>query len=221
MIDWGRVRAELLAGRPVLIYDFDGREEEVDMVFYAGSVDYRSIAALRREAGGLICHAVGLEAASSLGLPFLSEILSKDPRVSGLSLKRPRYGDLPPYSLYINHVDVRTGISDRDRALTIRRFHEVVEMALRGDPEKARRIFHSEFMAPGHVPVLISRGLGARRGHTELSTAAAERAGLVPSMVIAEMLGEGDSLSLSEAEAFARGRGLLLLRGEEILGEVF
>ncbi len=220
MIDWKRVKADLLLGRPILIYDFKGREEEVDMVFYAGSIDYRSIYMLRREAGGLICHAISGDAADRLGLPYLSDLISAIPGVSQLSQRRMRYGDTPPYSLYINHISVRTGISDRDRAITIKRFHEVVSLALSGRVDDARKIFYSEFISPGHVPILISRGLSRRRGHTELSIAVASKLDLVPSMVIAEMLDEGDSMSLEKAEEYASRMGYMLLKGEEILREV-
>lgn len=220
MVEWERVRADLLSGKPVLIYDFAGREEEVDMVFYAGSIDYRSIYTLRREAGGLICHAISGEAAGMLGLPYLSDIISSIPEFSQLSQRRLRYGDAPPYSLYINHISVRTGISDRDRATTIKRFHEVVSIALAGRAGEARKIFYSEFVSPGHVPILISRGLSRRRGHTELSIAIASKLGLVPSMVIAEMLDEGDSMSLEKAERYAAEKGYILLKGEEILREL-
>ncbi|MEM4970786.1 MAG: 3,4-dihydroxy-2-butanone-4-phosphate synthase [Sulfolobales archaeon] len=219
-MDWERVRADLLMGRPILIYDFKGREEEVDMVFYAGSIDYRSIYMLRKEAGGLICHAISRDAADFLGLPYLSDLISTFPNVSQLTQKRLRYGDTPPYSLYINHISVRTGISDRDRATTIKRFHEVVGLALSGRIDDARKIFYSEFISPGHVPILISRGLDKRRGHTELSIAVASKLGLVPSMVIAEMLDEGDSMSLEKAEEYASRMGYILLKGEEILREM-
>ncbi|MDT7889681.1 MAG: 3,4-dihydroxy-2-butanone-4-phosphate synthase [Desulfurococcales archaeon] len=219
MIDWERVRAALLSGKPILIYDFRGREEEVDMVFYAGSIDYRSIYTLRREAGGLICHAISGEAADRLGLPYLSDLMASVPGISQLSMRRLRYGDTPPYSLYINHISVRTGISDRDRATTIKKFHEVVDLALSGRVDEARKIFYSEFVSPGHVPILVSRGLNRRRGHTELSIAVASKLGLVPSMVIAEMLDEGDSMSLEKAEEYAARMGYIILRGEEILRE--
>ncbi|MEM2204191.1 MAG: 3,4-dihydroxy-2-butanone-4-phosphate synthase [Sulfolobales archaeon] len=220
MVDWERVRRDLLAGRPILLYDFAGREEEVDMVFYAGSINYRSIYTLRREAGGLICHAISEAVAKELGLPYLSDLLSSISQLSGLTSRRLRYGDAPPYSIYINHFSVRTGISDKDRALTIRRFHDVVELVISGAPEEARRIFYSEFVAPGHVPVLVSRGIGRRRGHTELSIAIVEKLGLAPSVIIAEMLDEGDSMSLEKAEKYAAEKGLILIKGDEILKEV-
>jgi 3,4-dihydroxy 2-butanone 4-phosphate synthase len=219
MIEWERIKADLLIGKPILIYDFAGREEEVDMVFYAGSISYRSIYMLRRDAGGLICHAISDNVAQMLGLPYLSDVLSTLPNIAQLSSRRLRYGDAPPYSIYINHISVRTGISDRDRALTIRRFHDVVELAISGRLDDARKIFYSEFIAPGHVPILVSRGLKNRRGHTELSIAVALKLGLSPSMVIAEMLDEGDSMSIEKAERYASNKGIYILRGEEILRE--
>jgi 3,4-dihydroxy-2-butanone 4-phosphate synthase len=39
-------------------------------------------------------------------------------------------------------------------------------------------------------------------------------------MVIAEMLDEGDSMSLDKAEEYALRMGYMLLKGEEILREV-
>jgi len=132
-------------------------------------------------------------------------------------VKIPRYGDKPAFSLWVNHVSTRTGISDEDRATTIAELHKVVKL-LTEDPEGAREKFYSEFMAPGHVPILLSRGIERRRGHTELVTKLAEVSGLERSMVIAEMLGEGKSLSKSEAISYARSKDLLLLEGKDILG---
>jgi 3,4-dihydroxy 2-butanone 4-phosphate synthase len=56
MRDRTELRKQLESGLPVLIYDFDGREEETDMLFYAGSVTWKSVNVLRKEARGLICY---------------------------------------------------------------------------------------------------------------------------------------------------------------------
>ncbi len=50
------IKRGLLDGNPLIVYDFDGREEEADMVFYAGAVSWESINLLRKDAGGLICY---------------------------------------------------------------------------------------------------------------------------------------------------------------------
>lgn len=209
-----RALRDLALGRPVLVYDAPSRESEVDMVYYAGLVGVGEVHTLRSVAGGLICYATSREVGGLLGLRYMHELLG----AHGYSqlLKRPRYGDPSPFSLYVNHIGVRTGISDADRALTIRELHKVVELAVEGRIEEARTKFYSEFYAPGHVPVLLARGLGERRGHTELAVALAIMAGLKPSVVFAEMLGYGSSLDLRGAERVAQERNLVLLSGDEI-----
>lgn len=219
MIDWKKVREDLIRGRPVLIYDLEGREEETDMVFFAGSIDHKSIYELRREAGGLICYVTSDHVARELGLEFLSDILMKHPLYRELANKRLRYGDMPPYTLYVNHVKVRTGISDRDRALTIRELDKIVDLIENGRSDLAREIFYRDFVSPGHVPILIGRSASIRRGHTELSLIVARRAGLRPSMVIAEMLDEGDSMSKDNAIKYASSRGIIFLEGRDLLRE--
>jgi 3,4-dihydroxy 2-butanone 4-phosphate synthase len=41
MISKEEIRKNLKDGLPILIYDFDGREEETDMMFYAGVIDWK------------------------------------------------------------------------------------------------------------------------------------------------------------------------------------
>ncbi|MEM0373543.1 MAG: 3,4-dihydroxy-2-butanone-4-phosphate synthase, partial [Sulfolobales archaeon] len=211
------IRKNLESGLPVLIYDFDGREEEVDMVFYAGTVSWKSIYILRTKAGGLICYVTGHQEAKILGLSFLTEQL----KLLGYSelVKRTPYGDEPAFSIWVNHISTKTGISDYDRAKTIRELHNVITL-IKVNQEEAKKKFYQEFYSPGHVPILISRGINKRKGHTELVSTLAELLGLERSMVIAEMLDVGKSLSKEDALKFARSEGLLFIEGKEILKEV-
>ncbi|ABP94223.1 MULTISPECIES: 3,4-dihydroxy-2-butanone-4-phosphate synthase [Metallosphaera] len=218
MLRLEEIRKDLEAGIPVLIYDFDGREEEVDMVFYAGAVSWKSVKALRALAGGLICYATGKKEAELLGLPFQVDILRSSQELSRL-VKRPKYNDEPAFSIWVNHVDTVTGISDQDRALTITELHKVVSH-LSEDSENYKELFYEKFYSPGHVPILISRGIRNRRGHTELSVALAEALGLERSMLFAEMLGEKTSLRKEEAIKFAKHNGFHFLEGKDILQEV-
>ncbi|AEB94156.1 3,4-dihydroxy-2-butanone 4-phosphate synthase [Metallosphaera cuprina Ar-4] len=198
----------------MLLYDFDGREEEVDMVFYGGAVTWKSIRTLRSMAGGLICYATGKEEAEALGIPFQVDLLRSNNELAKL-VKRPKYQDEPAFSVWVNHVETKTGISDEDRAITIRKLHEIIKDILKG--KQARDIFYNEFYSPGHVPILISRGIGARRGHTELSITLVEQLGLERSVVFAEMLDEKTSLKKDDAMKIARSNGFIFLEGKEIL----
>ncbi|MBW9141933.1 MAG: 3,4-dihydroxy-2-butanone-4-phosphate synthase [Candidatus Aramenus sp.] len=209
------IRRALESGLPVLIYDFDGREEETDMVFYAGTASWKTIYTLRTTAGGLICYATGNREANALGLKFQTDILRLDPLYKEL-VKAPSYKDEPAFSLWVNHVETRTGISDADRAKTVQELHNVVQEIGR-DPQSAKESFYSNFYSPGHVPVLISRNIRNRRGHTELSIALMEYLGLERSVVFAEMLDEKESLKREKAIAFSKNNGFILIEGKEIL----
>jgi len=49
---------ELKAGKPILLYDADGREEETDIVVASQFMTPELMFMLRRDAGGLICTAI-------------------------------------------------------------------------------------------------------------------------------------------------------------------
>ncbi len=207
----------LLEGRPVMVYDSGSREGEVDLVYPAWSVTWREIRALRVEAGGLICFATKYSLLRPLGVRWASEIASLVEELRPLASKRLGYGDPPAFTIWVNHVSVRTGISDEDRATTIRALDRVVAAATEGRLDEAKRMLSEEFMTPGHVPILASRGLAYRRGHTELAISLTALAGLRPSVVLAEMLGDRWSLSLEEARVYSEKRGIPLVDGQEIV----
>ena len=212
----------LRQGKPVLVHDDTRREDEVDYVIHASAVDYKRVYEMRRLAGGLICYAMPLPAGRLLGLPYGHELLSQSPYpvLRSLAGRRLGYGDHPAFSIWVNSLKVRTGIRDRDRATTIRELDSVASLVFQGRVEEARRRLEQGFMAPGHVPILLGRRLSERRGHTELSLHLAMLAGLTPSMVVVEMLDEGDALSLEEARRVSRETGYPLVEGTEIIGEV-
>ncbi len=190
-----------------MIYDSEERESEVDLVYYAPSVTPSSIYTLRTLAGGLICFALPLEVGRELGLRFMTELMLEHyPKL----VKRPGYGDWPAFSIWVNHISVKTGISDNDRTITIRK---LVEVAEKGDRDK----FENEFMSPGHIPILLARKIEERRGHTELSVRLMQALGLKPFAVFAEMLDYKVSMSLEKANELSKSLGFPLLKGEEIV----
>lgn len=219
MISWLDIRNALLSGKPVLIFDSIEREAETDMVFYAGTIDYKKIAYLRKYAGGQICFVSGRLFREALDLPFLQDLIIKHPSIRELATRKPRYGDPPAFNIWLNHVATKTGISDSDKALTIKALSEIAALIYKGYMEEARDRFLKEFYAPGHVPILTSRGLANRRGHTELSVALSLITGLTPSIVIAEMLDERQSLPYEDAKRFAIRNGLFFIDGVDIVAE--
>ena len=125
------------------------------------------------------------------------------------------YGDHPTFSISINHYQTYTGITDQDRALTIR------EMANLQNIENQRNKFVSSFKTPGHVPVLIaSEGLlSKRRGHTEMSVYLTELANLTPVSAICEMMDAEtySALSTDKAKKYAKQNAIPFIDGKELL----
>ncbi|KSW12627.1 hypothetical protein CF15_00810 [Pyrodictium occultum] len=207
----------LRRGLPVLVHDDEARENEVDYVIHASRVTVDHIYEMRMLAGGLICYAMPLQAGRLLGLRYGYEIIASIPELAPLASRTLGYGDQPAFSIWVNSVRARTGIRDRDRATTIRELDRVLSMIVDGRVGEARRYFLENFVAPGHVPILLGRRLRERRGHTELSLHLAMLAGMTPSVVVVEMLSKGDVLSVEEAGRLAREKGIPLVEGSEII----
>lgn len=214
-----RVVVETLqSGLPVLVFDDYSREAEVDLIYPAWSVGPEEIYDLRVNAGGLICYATDSTITLALGIPWGDELLaSYNSILKLLASRRLGYGDRPAFTIWVNHVSVKTGISDTDRSLTVRNLDDVVRLYYEGMVEEAKKKFYTEFQAPGHVPILAARRLEERRGHTELGIALTRIAGLRPSIVFAEVLVKGRSASLDEARDMARKRGMPLVTGSDIV----
>lgn len=195
-------------GRMIIVYDGDEREGEADLIFSARFVDPEKIERLRKDAGGLICAAINLEDASKINLPFFTELLEQG-TVREISCRKTAYGDSPAFSVPINHVKVYTGITDNDRALTMKKLDEVITGRMDD--------FSKEFYSPGHVFLLIGRGLQNRKGHTELALELGKRAGQKV-MVLCEMLGKGKALPKEDAKEYAEKNGMVFLEGKEVIG---
>lgn len=201
-----KAAGELARGKFLVLFDSSERESQADLVLHASFATPEKIALLRSEAGGLVCLATSESVAQTLEIPFLAHALKK----SGLQnvYDKTPYGDYPPFSIPINHKNAFTGVTDEDRALAARKFFE---LAMR--PNK--KAFVEEFRTPGHLPLLASRGLEKRKGHTEMSVKLCELAGLPPAVLLCEMLGFGKTLSQEEIEGKATQNGWMLVKGED------
>ncbi|MEA3254311.1 MAG: 3,4-dihydroxy-2-butanone-4-phosphate synthase, partial [Candidatus Altiarchaeota archaeon] len=143
----------LREGNFVLIHDSTGRENETDLVMAAGFVKAEDIVRMRGDGGGLICVAVGREISERLGLPFMSDLLesgSKSPVTEYLKADDIPYDEKSSFSVSINHRNTFTGITDLDRALTIREF-AVFCRDLGNDKREVQKKFGSKFRSSGHV----------------------------------------------------------------------
>ncbi len=212
-------------GKMILLFDAEDREGETDLVIPALSVTPSDVACMRRDGGGLICVSIYGKAADKLGLPFFSDVL-KSVSLNGhkslctLIEKKGdiRYDARSSFSLWVNHRDTFTGITDNDRALTIRKIGETVDRVMKGKNID----FGEEFRSPGHVALLRAASglLDERRGQTELSIVLALIAGINPSMVVCEMLDErtGKALSKEDAKKYSLSHDMPFVEGKDIQG---
>ncbi|MGD0422066.1 MAG: 3,4-dihydroxy-2-butanone-4-phosphate synthase [Candidatus Bathyarchaeia archaeon] len=224
VMDLASAISEFRKGKFVLLHDSQSRENEFDLIVASELASPEHVSVMRRDAGGLLCLTVDREVGEGLGLGFLQDILassvSRYPVLGGLVEVREPYGDRPAFSITINHRKTFTGITDQDRALTIREMGRISKMALENNPNY-RFEFIRDFKSPGHVHLLLeSEGsLDRRHGHTELSLYLCRLAGLTPSTAICEML-DGKTyraLNMHGAEAYAQEHSLPVIDGEQLL----
>lgn len=209
----------LKRGEFILLYDSGGRENEVDMVVAAQFVTPEHIARMRQNAGGLICLAIKDSFAQKLNLQYMHNILHHSPDVDAdlkqMIMGTAPYGDHPTFSISINHKKTYTGITDLDRALTIK---ELANLYGVDDPKKE---FISSFTTPGHVPLLLASNglLESRQGHTEMSVYLAKVANLIPVTAICEMMDSQtySALTVDKARKFAKDNAIPFVDGKELL----
>ena len=216
-------------GKPVMVFDSDFREKETDLLWPATAASPAVMRRLRIDCGGLLFLAIGDEIGQMFDLPWLQdlhthqELVNDNPVLSHLITNDLQYDTRSAFTLSINHRDTYTGITDRDRSLTTKRFGELsgelMEKSI--DGEDAYKALGNEFRTPGHIPVCRESpgGLSSRQGHTELAVAIARLAGQVPATIGAEMLqpdGDG-ALSVEDARAYASKHNIPMITGDDLL----
>ena len=165
---------EVQAGRMVLICDDESREHEADLCMSAQFATPEAINFMAHSACGLICVALAGERLDALRIPLAE-----------------RGGNPLQATAFTASVDAlhgtTTGISARDRAITIR---ALVDPTSR--PE--------DLVYPGHIFPLRARPGGTleRRGHTEAAVDLMRIAGLEPGAVICEILGDDGEAARGE-----------------------
>ena len=224
--------AAFARGEPVCVFDAENREGETDLLFPAMTADPAAMRRLRQECGGLLFLAIGHEVGEAFGLPYLQDLhaeatlVEQHPVLNALRTNDLQYDARSAFTLSINHRDTFTGITDRDRALTTRRFAELTHEVLEEGIGQADAIaaLGKEFRTPGHIPVCreAEHGLERRQGHTELAVGLARAAGTVPVVIGAEMLEPaGDAaLQVADAEAWATQHGIPFVHGSELLAHL-
>ena len=216
-------------GKPVMVFDSDFREKETDLLWPATAATPEVMRRLRIDCGGLLFLSIGDEIGQMFDLPWLQDLhthkglVDDNPVLSHLITNDLQYDTRSAFTLSINHRDTYTGITDRDRSLTTKRFGELsgelMDKSVTG--EDAYKALGLEFRTPGHIPVCRESpgGLSARQGHTELAVAIARLAGQVPATIGAEMLqpdGDG-ALSVEDARIYAARYDIPMITGDDLI----
>ncbi|WP_144720773.1 3,4-dihydroxy-2-butanone-4-phosphate synthase [Agrococcus jejuensis] len=181
------VRA-LRDGRPVIVVDDEGRENEGDLVLAAELATPDQIAFLVRHSSGFLCAPITGAVADRLQLPLMVEA-NEDLRQTA-------------YTVTVDAADrTTTGISADDRAHTLR---------VLADPTSGP----GDLRRPGHVVPLraVDGGVRVRPGHTEATVDLLALAGLQPVGVIGELVEDtGEMRRLPSLIAFGAEHDLVVV----------
>jgi 3,4-dihydroxy 2-butanone 4-phosphate synthase/GTP cyclohydrolase II len=184
----------LRAGRPVIVVDDEGRENEGDIILAASLATPEWVGWTIRYTSGYLCAPMPAEWLERLELPIMV----------------PDTED-PLRTAYTVSVDassgVGTGISASDRTRTLR---------VLADPQSTPE----SLIRPGHILPLraADEGLRARHGHTEATVELLTRAGLEPVGVIGEVVrDDGELMRLPELLAFGEEHGVPVITIDQLL----
>src|ERR1700747_670028 len=185
---------EIRQGRMIVLVDDEDRENEGDLTMAAEKITPEAINFMAKYGRGLICMPLTEERCDELHLPLMAPINTS---VHGTAFTEAIDAK----------VGVTTGISASDRAITI----------LTAVDPKTRP---QDLARPGHIFPLRGRkgGVLVRAGQTEASVDLARIAGLNPSGVICEIMGEDGTMSrVPQLVEFCREHGLQMLTVADLI----
>jgi len=179
-------------GAVVVVVDAEDRENEGDFICAADKATTETVNFMLG-GRGQFCVPV---------LPDVCERLELSPLVAS-NTSPLKTGFMTP----LDHRSVKTGITARERARTVRAMV---------DPDTRA----ADFVRPGHVHPLLAKegGVLRRAGHTEAAVDLARMAGLTPAGVLCEILDEaGDRASRQRLFELARANHLEIISIEQLI----
>lgn len=180
---------DIRAGRIVIVVDDEDRENEGDFICSAELVTPEIVNFMAREGRGLICVPLPEERCNELDLDMMVG--------HNTSLHETQF----TVSVDLLSPETTTGISARDRALTIK--------ALVDPTTKP-----SQLGRPGHIFPLKARSKGVlrRAGHTEATVDLTRLAGLRPGGVLVEIMNEDGTMArLPDLLAISKKFGIKII----------
>lgn len=184
------------SGRPVLIADDEGRENEGDVICSAEKITPDIINFMAAECRGLVCLAINKETADRLEL---SQMVEKNTESAQTAFTQSIDGAAK--------FGVTTGISAFDRAKTIQ-----ITIDKNARPNDLRR--------PGHVFPCVAKSGGVlqRTGHTEASVDLARFAGHYPAGVMCEVMNpDGTMARRDDLQEFAKKHNLKFITVSQLI----
>jgi len=178
---------ELRKGHMILVTDDPDRENEGDLICAAQFATTENINFMAAYGKGLICTPMSEEVASRLDFrPMVADNTDNHETA---------------FTVSVDHVKTTTGISAKERALTIRAC---------ADPDSKP----SDFRHPGHTFPLIARkgGVLVRNGHTEATVDLLRLAGLTQCGVCCEIMADDGTMMLTpQLWEFAKAHSLTFI----------
>lgn len=185
--------AELRAGKPIIVVDDEGRENEGDVIISAQLASREWIGWMVRHTSGFICAPMTRDIADRLDLPAMV-VNNEDPRGTA-------------YTISVDAAEgITTGISASDRTTTLR---------VLADPAATP----ASVIRPGHVLPLraVDGGVRERAGHTEATVDLMRLAGLEPVGAIAEIVEDsGEMMRLPALLELGVEHGLVVITIEHL-----
>lgn len=184
---------DIKLGKMVIVVDDEDRENEGDFIMAAELATPDDINFMATKGRGLICTPLSKKRAAKLELPLMIEANSCVHETA--------------FTVSIDSIHAGTGISTRDRAITISAICNEDTMP-------------AEFVRPGHIFPLIAKdgGVLTRAGHTEAAVDLASLGGLKPIGVICEIMDEDGTMArVPRLKVLAKEWGLKLITIKDLI----
>jgi len=192
-----RIEAALAAiaeGKPVVVADHPGRENEGDLIVAAEKMTPEVMAFIVRHTSGLVCVGMPRERLDQLRIPLMVPDNTESQRTA--------------FTVSVDwKLGVTTGISAADRSATVRALADPAATA-------------EGFARPGHVfPLRCDpEGVLVRPGHTEAASDLARMAGLAPVGALCEIVNDDGAMARGEQiERFAQEHHLPFITIHELV----
>lgn len=182
-------------GAMIIVMDDESRENEGDLVVAASKMTEYQMTEMINNTSGIICAPMDNIRAAKLNL---SLVIAKNSSTDK---------NQTPFASSVDHKNTSTGISSKDRLLTVKALADEGTLPL-------------DLNRPGHILPLISNPqlLEARKGHTEASVALCHLASIYPRVAVIGELKNQDGTIKNRQQCFtyARNNSMMIISIEQL-----